>query len=101
DAVGMRLHRTLEDEDLAVRQVLAQMVVAAAVAKPELQNGPRQARDLAHRPVETGALDHQATDHAVESAHASGLRLGLHQRACPGTPAAARWCARGAAPAPA
>ena len=55
--------------------MLAQMIVAAAVAEAELQHRALQAGDLRHRPVEAGALDRQAADHAVETAHAGFLSI--------------------------
>ena len=47
NAVGMGVDLALEHEDLALRQQLAQVVVGAAVAEPELEHRPRQIRGSA------------------------------------------------------
>jgi len=44
-AIWMRRNPALADVDLSVRKQLAQMVVGAAVAEPELQHVPLQLPD--------------------------------------------------------
>src|SRR5579875_803164 len=61
----------VEDEDRAAGAALAQMVVAAAIAEPELEDRPGKVADEAHRLLDAGALREKALDDEIEAAHGS------------------------------
>ena len=66
NAAGMGREMTLADKDVALGKELAQMIVGAAVAEPELEN---RAVKLAHqlcRKIETDSLRLEPADEAVE-----------------------------------
>ncbi len=66
----MRADRAIEGNDPAPGECFAQMIVGAAIAKPDLQHGSfnRNVEILAHM-VENDALGEDAGDEAVEAAH--------------------------------
>ena len=59
----------LEDEDGAVAETLAQMVISAAVAEADFQRRPRHVRHQSGHMVEAGALRMKPANDAVEAAH--------------------------------
>lgn len=65
----------VEDENLAVGEAPAEMVVGAPVAEPELQHHAVQPRDPRRRHVEAGALRLDAADHQLQAAR--------HGSSCP------------------
>ena len=69
DAVGMGRDLTVEAEDLAAGQDLAQVVEGAAVGQAQFQDMAVQALDQARGKAQAGALGGQAPDDAVETAH--------------------------------
>lgn len=70
----MRREATIEDEDLPLGKQTAEVVIGAAIAKPELKHRSGQ---VSHEPgglVEAGPLGEEAPDEAVESTHIRGRR---------------------------
>ena len=73
NAIGMGRHLALEDEDLALRERFAQVIVGPAVAEAELEDRAGQIPDHLGRQVQAGALRLEAPDVDVETAHANDL----------------------------
>src|SRR3546814_13791122 len=69
NAIGGRCDRAIEDIDLAIGAGLPEVVVRAAVAEAELEDGAGQVAHEPHRKAETVALCLQAPQGAVEPAH--------------------------------
>jgi len=61
------VHLPVEDEDLARAEALAQMVVGASVAEPELEDRPLGHVARPRGEIDAGALRFQAPDEAVEA----------------------------------
>src|SRR5579862_7195239 len=72
NAVGMGRHMAVEDMDVAAGKALAQMIVTAAVAKPELHDRSAMQARLHRRPVETAAQRLQTPDRAIQPAGGGG-----------------------------
>src|SRR6266403_5317125 len=68
NAIGMGSHMAIEDMDVAAGQALAQVVVAAPVAQPELHHRAGTAEGLGRGPIQADAQGHQPGDRAVEPA---------------------------------
>lgn len=69
NAVGMRSDGALEDEDIAVRTDLAQMVEGAAIAEPEFEYGAGKIPGEPGCVIEAGARRYHARDKTVEATH--------------------------------
>jgi len=68
-ATGMSSNMTFANINLPIRKALAQVVISAAVAKPELEDISFQLLDQTRRQIEAGTLGLQAADKAVKPAH--------------------------------
>ena len=78
DAVGMGGDPAVEAVDVPFRKETAQVVVGAAVAKPDFKDVTGPVLDEDGGLVKAQALGLEAADGAVEPAHASGAGPGGH-----------------------
>src|SRR5690606_39510202 len=69
DAIGMRFHMAIENVNIAVLHQLAQVIIGAAIAKPEFDDAAGRAADDGCGIIETVALRTHAPDKAVKPAH--------------------------------
>ena len=72
-AGGVDTHLALEDEDVASRQPIAQVIVGPAVAEADLEDGAGQIAYLRGGKVEARPLRFEPTYDAVETTHTNSL----------------------------